>query len=550
LDDLRRFSGTDFKSVLQRVLSLMAFFWDKRRFSTLLFAIAFVSLAVGVVGCGGSEVEPVAAKKPVKSKADGKKKKKTPSADPAEEMTEAERKLEMRKKLKQPDMDPPEGVKPRESRTFSDLLEGPDPADKAADETAEKPLDDAAITAAGLRKVSSKHLTLITDLPPSAAIDELPRVFDLAVPQWIEYLKLDRAKIEKWHLRAVLMKDKEKFKAPGLLPEGLPDFLHGFARPQMAWLYEQPTDYYRRHLLLHEGTHAIMYTALGHAGPPWYMEGMAEYLATHQWADGKLTLQYFPKNREEMPGLGRIKIVRDELAAGKTMPLAMVMAYDWSAHRKNEPYAWSWAAVTFMDMHPRYRDRFGKLLAHVDKDASAFSVAVREVYDADLVAMQEEWQVFVAALEHNYDFARTAIDFTAGIDLAAGPKAVVVAADRGWQNSGVRLVAGKRYQLSASGRYQVANSPKPWLSEPNGVSIRYYQGRPLGVLLGAVRPDGDAVAPLDGGQPSALLAPTTIGLAAELAPAQSGTLYFKINDSAGELADNQGGLSVNILTKP
>jgi hypothetical protein len=99
LDDLRRFSGTDFKSVLQRVLSLMAFFWDKRRFSTLLFAIAFVSLAVGVVGCGGSEVEPVAAKKPVKSKADGKKKKKTPSADPAEEMTEAERKLEMRKKL-------------------------------------------------------------------------------------------------------------------------------------------------------------------------------------------------------------------------------------------------------------------------------------------------------------------------------------------------------------------------------------------------------------------------------------------------------------------
>ncbi|RIK72860.1 MAG: hypothetical protein DCC68_25825 [Planctomycetota bacterium] len=513
-----------------------------------MIALTVLFCATMPSGCGSGDDEPVAARKPAKTKTASRKS--SNSALDKGEKSEAQRKLEMRKKLKQPNLDPPEGVKPRQSRTFSDLLEGDDPADATADQTADKPLDEAAIAAAGLRKISSKHLTLITDLPSSPAVDELPRVFDLAVPQWIDYFKLDRAKLESWNLRVALMKDKEKFKAPGLLPEGLPDFLHGFARPQMAWLYEQPTDYYRRHLLLHEGTHAIMYTALGRAGPPWYSEGLAEHLATHRWADGQLTLRYFPKSREETPGLGRIKIVRDEFAAGKHPALATVMAYDTLAHRKNEPYAWSWAAVAFLDSHPRYRDRFGKLLADVDKDASAFTVAVRGLYETDLAALQEEWQVYIASLEHDYDFERTAIDFTPGSDFSAGLKTMAVAADRGWQNTGVRLIAGKKYQLSASGRFQVASAPRPWMSEANGVSIRYYRERPLGMLLAAVRPDGDGALPLDGGTPSALLSPISIGLAAELAPAQSGTLYFKINDSAGELHDNQGSLSVSIQAKP
>jgi hypothetical protein len=518
--------------------------WDSR---LAIIVAAVLAVLTSTSGCGSSEIDKTTAKKPAKAKTGAKKPKSCSSDDRA--MTEAERKLEMRKKLKQPNLDPPEGVKPRESRTFSDLLEGPDPGDATADQTAEKPLDDSALVAAGLRKVTSNHLTLITDLPSSPAVDELPRVFDLAVPQWIEYLKLDRKKIDGWNLRAVLIKDKEKFKPAGLWPEGLPDFLHGFARAQMVWLYDQPTDYYRRHLLLHEGTHAIMYTALGGAGPPWYSEGLAEYFATHRWTDGKLSLRYFPKNREETPGLGRIKIVRDEFAAGKQLPLAKVMAYDALAHRQNEPYAWSWAAVAFLDLHPRYRDRFRKLLSEVDKGTSEFSVAVRSLYDADLAAMQEEWQLYIAALEHGYDFERTAIDFAPGSDLAAGMHTIVVAADRGWQNSGVRLTAGTKYRLVATGRYQIAAEPRTWWCEPNGVSIRYYQGRPLGVLLAAVRPDGDGIASLDGGQSSALLSPTTIGLSADLAPAQSGTLFFKINDSAGELADNRGSVTITLQAK-
>jgi hypothetical protein len=97
------------------------------------------------------------------------------------------------------------------------------------------------------------------------------------------------------------------------------------------------------------------------------------------------------------------------------------------------------------------------------------------------------------------------------------------------------------YRLTASGRYQVAKEPKIWWCEPGGVTIRYYQGRPLGILLAAVRPDQPAA-----GSTSALLKPTVIGLGATLSPPESGTLFLKINDSAGELDDNAGELKVEV----
>ena len=116
-----------------------------------------------------------------------------------------------------------------------------------------------------------------------------------------------------------------------------------------------------------------------------------------------------------------------------------------------------------------------------------------------------------------------------------------MAADRGWQNSGLRLEAGVTYRLTATGRYQVAKEPKVWWCEPGGVSIRYYKGRPLGILLAAVRPDHPAP-----GSTSALLHSTVVGLGTTLSPTQTGTLFLKINDSAGELDDNAGELKVKV----
>ena len=123
-------------------------------------------------------------------------------------------------------------------------------------------------------------------------------------------------------MRASLIDDPARFEAAGLLPSDLPKFLNGFTRQNECWLYNQTSPYYRRHLLLHEGVHGFMFTLLGRNAPPWYMEGMAELLATHRWQDGKLELPYFPKRPDEVPKLGRIEIVQKDFAGrpGQTIP--------------------------------------------------------------------------------------------------------------------------------------------------------------------------------------------------------------------------------------
>lgn len=150
--------------------------------------------------------------------------------------------------------------------------------------------------------------------------------------------------------------------------------------------------------------------------------------------------------------------------------------------------------------------------------------------------------MFTANLNYGYDFERMAIDFHAGEPLAVDGATIRVAADRGWQPSGVRLEAGKKYRLTASGRYRIGERPGPWWCEPGGVTIRYNKGQPLGILLAAVHDDATAV----GDAAPALVRPVAVGLEAVLAPTQSGTLYLRINEPAGELADNEGELEVRV----
>ena len=408
-------------------------------------------------------------------------------------------------------------------------------------------VDQARITSAGIRQHSGQHLVLYTDVPSSPEIDRLPEVFDQAAPQWAEYFGVDDAKLESWQARAYIIADRRRFDALGLMPAGNVVFVNGISMGSEVWLYDQPTAYYRRHLLLHEGTHVFMAEFLGGCGPGWYMEGTAELLATHRLDEptGRLTLRIMPRNRAEVPMLGRIKLVRDAFAAGRALSFPAVMRIDNRRQLGNEAYAWCWAAATFLDSHPRYRQRFRKLRHHV-LDVN-FNDNVRRQYADDWKNLTTEWQAFIATLEHGYDFERMAIDFQRGQPLQAGPQRATIVADRGWQPSGVLLEAGRSYRVTASGRYQIAadendEAAQPWACEPGGVTIEYHDGRPLGVLLGAIdaRSKDASVA--------SFAHPIPIGLAATITPPASGTLYLRVNDSAGRLDDNRGTLTVTIET--
>ncbi len=412
------------------------------------------------------------------------------------------------------------------------------PRASVAAEASPHVVDETRARAAGIRKLESRRLTLYTDLPASKNVEELPAVFDQAFPQWCEYFGVDPARHADWHMTGYLMKERVRFEASGLLPADVPTFLNGWCRQHEFWFYNPTSEYYRRHLMLHEGTHGFMFTMLGNCGPPWYSEGIAEFMATHRWREGKLTMRSFPSKSADVSKLGRIEIVENDVASRHGKSLADVLAYDSHAHLKVEPYGWSWAAVAFLDGHPRYRDRFRKLWNQVNDDH--FNRRLSETFGDDGWQIAEEWQVFTADIAYGYDMSRTAMDFTVGKPLVHNGTKVTVAADLGWQNSGIRLEGGKSYRLRAAGRYQVAKDSHIWWSEPGGVSIRYYHGKPLGVLLAALHPDGA----VKGDSP--FTTPLVVGLGTVVHPPKSGTLYFRTNISSGELDSAAGKLIVDV----
>ncbi|MFP6610911.1 MAG: hypothetical protein VB835_01275 [Pirellulales bacterium] len=426
-----------------------------------------------------------------------------------------------------------------------------DDANKPANEAVRGELDRAPLQvdfinpkllqAAGLRLIRSKHLVLVTDLPPSADVDSLPAAFDKAVPLWAQYFGVGDKVWRAFRMEGHLMKEQAAFRKIGLFPADLPRFKNGYTMGAEFWINEQEAAYYRRHLMLHEGVHGFMLAVYGGFGPPWYMEGMAELLATHKLEDGQLVLPYYPRDKQEVPLLGRIRIVQDAVAARKGMRLRQILDYPPRAHlQSNEPYGWSWAATCFLDSHPRYRERFRNLIDNIsDKD---FNQSLREAFAGDWRQLSEEWLIFMMGIEHDYDFHRTAVVYADGRPLPTDGHRVKIAADRAWQSSGVQLQAGKTYRLRANGRYQIAEQPagRIWWCEPGGVTIRYYKGHPLGKLLAAVRADR----PGDSDSITSLIAPAPIGLEAVIQPEQTGTLYLRINDSGAELTDNAGKLDV------
>ncbi len=365
---------------------------------------------------------------------------------------------------------------------------------------------------AGIRKLKSDHLVLYTDVPSSPSVDSLPAVFDKAVPQWVTYFGVEKSKTANWRATAYLIADQRRFAALDLLPKGHEDFANGITFGDKMWLRDQPSDYYRRHLLLHEGTHAFMIAYLGGCGPGWYMEGTAELLGTHRLdpQTGELTLGVMPRNRREVPMWGRIKLIDDAKADHRVLNLPAVMQLDNRKQMGDEAYAWCWALVKLLDSNPRYRDRFHQLHKFVlDKN---FNDLVRRKFAADWDDLNTEWQAYIATLDYGFDFDRMAIDFQKGRPLENQSITVRIAADRGWQSSGIWLDAGKSYDLTATGRYQIGaeqidGQSKPWPCEPGGITIEYHDGRPLGILLAAIDSRGNTNTPSD----ESFAEPLTIG---------------------------------------
>ncbi|HSG68852.1 MAG TPA: hypothetical protein VLA12_00480, partial [Planctomycetaceae bacterium] len=344
------------------------------------------------------------------------------------------------------------------------------------------------LEAAGIHKYESKSMILYSDIDPNVA-RTLPPLIDQLVPALENYFQPLPPASDGSPFRIVgyVMNDQLAFRELDLVPPDLPFFKTGRHRDYRFWMLAQETDYYNRHLMLHEATHCFMTILPGTKLPKWYFEGMAELFGTHRLDEqGRLTFRVMPDNREDFDGWGRIKVLRETMDAGNIKRMEDIFAIT-SIDPQTEivDYAWSWALAYFLDRHPRYSQQFRSLKDHWL--AGGFEEEFNERIGLELLPrLRPEWLWFAAYLTEGIDVERAAIDFRPGSFVDKNSPPAVVKADRGWQSSGWRLEEGDTYRMTADGRVVLGTDPKPWVCEPQGVSIRYYRGKPRGRLVGMI----------------------------------------------------------------
>lgn len=395
-------------------------------------------------------------------------------------------------------------------------------------------INETSVAANSIKISVSEHLAMLTDIRDRSDIDELNHVFDLAVEQWCKYFSVDPSKTKDWHIRAMVIADRAKFKRAGLMPNNLPTFPAGFQRGHETWVYLQPGNYYTRHLLLHEGTHSFMQWFLGGTGAPWYTEGMAELLGIHRWSDGKLKLNYHLTDRSQAPYWGRIKLLKQDREKQNTMKLEDVLNIPGPAFRELRPYAWSWAACEFFSKHPLSKQAFSdsKHFAHLEPVSfnAKFKRSISEHFDK----LERDWNLFIGEIDFGYDVAAGALSDADGLK-----NRFKVSSSRSWQQTEIQVQPGDQFTLYARGRFNVADEEgTPWPCEANGITIEYYRGKPLGQLVCGILENDLSV--------KGLFEEYTIGSKQEIKITRAGTLCLRINESPAKLSDNDGVLEVII----
>lgn len=411
---------------------------------------------------------------------------------------------------------------------------------RAEDTTYRQPDDRVVQNAARLQgsdiqRYESKRLILYSDVDPKVA-ERLPGFADKLFDELTRFfgpLPPNRSETE-FQATGYLMVNQKTFRTLGLLTDRVPPFEHGRHLGYEFWVNSQQTEYYSRHLVLHEFTHCFMACVTGttDAPPAWYMEGMAEFFATHRLTTETIQFGVMPENKEDYQGLGRITFLSRDRKKTPIRPLHQVMGMG-----PTEPslYEWSWAACYYLMRHPDFGSDFRKIGTHLSRSEFAEKLAVARTGKYEL--LEAGWYEFVNQLCDDYDIARAAAAVAEGKRMKIGQTVTLeIAADRGWQSTGVLVEEAGNYRLEASGRFQVDNDPKPWISEPDGVSIRYIRGQRLGCLLGAVYEPTDR---------TSLSNSFKVGAATDV-KGRVGTLCLRVNDAMNSLKNNSGRVTVTI----
>jgi len=153
------------------------------------------------------------------------------------------------------------------------------------------------------------------------------------------------------------------------------------------------------------------------------------------------------------------------------------------------------------------------------------------------------WNAWIQQLDYGCDVSRDIPLIEGDSKLAEANSAKLqLKVDRGWQDTGLRVKPGDHIAIEAAGRYQIGSEPEPWWCEPEGVTIEYFGGQPLGRVVGLV-----AAADSNRGQESPGKTEfRAVGQKVEWITQQTGALLLKVNEPAQRLGDNAGTVDISI----
>ncbi len=390
---------------------------------------------------------------------------------------------------------------------------------------------------------NGRHIDLTTDLESAAEAESLVASFDAAAGQWVKFWNLSDDTIADWKVQAFVIRDKSLFRSKGLIPNHIPEFPFGYAAGNSIWVLAQQSEYYTRHLLLHEGVHALAFYHFHGAGPTWFMEGTAELLATHSGHGAATIINQIPANRTSVPYWGRFKLMKQLRAQSSVPTIESVMRYTPSLTGNVETYGWSWAAAMILSAYPDYRAAFLAAADNGPDDGPGFNRQLfHQIGQQKWPVLAARWRLMCHDLDYGFDWSREKVSLSETDPIWNGDSVQTrVAANRGWQSVGVRFSPGTSLLLQPKGQVVLATEPMPWLSQPAGITIAYHGGRPLGQLLACIVPNaadrGSKLTPLE-----------IIPIEAETALSFDtyGWLLLRVNDAVGDLADNSGAYELTV----
>ncbi len=129
----------------------------------------------------------------------------------------------------------------------------------------------------------------------------------------------------------------------------------------------QASNYYRRHLMLHEFVHCFMTADFGmfDIPPLWYTEGIAEYFATHRLNPGAAAdFGVMPESADGFEGWGRITTIKEAIAkvvsgdSFDSISLEAVRHPPDNEFVSDLKYAQAWALVWLIRNHPDLKAPF------------------------------------------------------------------------------------------------------------------------------------------------------------------------------------------------